>query len=53
MVNNLVLGGQNLYFSWFWGLMVVNDVLFVEESSDPTMYGVSQLIAGVFVDPQK
>ena len=23
MVNNLVfLGGQNLYFSWFWGLMV-------------------------------
>ena len=22
MVNNLVLGGQNLYFSRFWGLMV-------------------------------
>ena len=22
MVNNLVLGGQHLYFSWFWGLMV-------------------------------
>ena len=22
MENHLVLGGQNLYFSWFWGLMV-------------------------------
>ena len=22
MVNNPVLGGQNQYFSWFWGLMV-------------------------------
>ena len=28
MVNNLVLGGQNFYFLWFWGLMECYIVFF-------------------------